>query len=185
MNEFKQKLIIALIAAFLGGAIGFGSKFILAQMAEESEQIEFARKAQLEFLLDMYKDRKDAYLEFEAARFRAYNNPTDSNVDAVVEAFSSIPFIGPRIPTNVSVLGFRNEIGDRLSSLNGPEEIKNFLRHDMGKYNCVFDVNLRTIENMIAVTANNEEITEFFPLSEREKLWTLDNACIGKSDVSD
>ncbi|MCP4124807.1 MAG: hypothetical protein GY751_23955 [Bacteroidetes bacterium] len=178
MSEFYQKLIIAILAALLGGTIGFGSNYYFAEKNIKSKAVEFARKSQFEFLKEIYDERKEFYIEIEAARFKAINDPTDQNMEAVVEAFISIPFIQPRLPTNRMILGFRDEIEDKITPLKNAEARKDFLRYGMHKYSCIFDVNLQTIESMMALVANSTEAQEIGTKRAEGTLALLDNICI-------
>lgn len=178
MSDFYQKIFIAVLGAVLGGAIGFGSNYYFAERRDDSQTASFARQSQFAFLKEMYDDRKEFYLEIEEARYTAFNNPTDANLDALVDAFAAVPFVRPRFPTNNLVLGLRDEIAEKLAPLKGDKERKTFLRYGMHKYFCLFDVNLQTIEQMMTIVAGSSDIQEIGVKPFDQELASLDKICL-------
>ena len=177
MGDFGQKIFIAVVSALLGGAIGFGTKVFLLEKENDNAIQEFARESQYDFLKEMHEERKHAYLEIEKARLTAFENPSSSNLENLLEKLSEIPFIGPRLPNNNMIRGFRNIVSDKLDTLSDEDAIKEFLRYEMDHYICVFDVNLQTLEGMMFRVATEEQVAEIRDLVTSEDLALLDLSC--------
>lgn len=177
MNEFQQKIAIAVVSSFLGGGVGFGADLLLQDREEAAAIREFARDSQYEFLSEMYTERKDAYLSVEAARRRAFEDPTPENLDALISEFYLIPIIQPRLPTNMMILGFGEEVSEKIRSLSGADEVRDFLRLGMVKYACIFDVNLQTIEELMRRVSTEAQVSDLNSKIAEGDLALLDNAC--------
>lgn len=184
MPEFYQKIFIAVLSTTMGGLIGFGSNYYFNEEAVRNNTSEFSRKNQFDFLKEIYDERKSAYLEVEKARRKAINDPTDDNMNALVQSFFEMPIVKPRLPTNMAIIGFQEEVERKISTLNTNESRIKFLNSGMNKYSCIFDVNLQTIEFMMTRVASSEDSQQIGIVNSDDEFATLDQVCYEKIDTN-
>ncbi|MBL1420261.1 MAG: hypothetical protein COC24_007110 [Alphaproteobacteria bacterium] len=80
MSDFKQQIILMVLSAVVGGAVGFASTFYFNTQNAEIADLEFKKKILYEFTMNAYNERKSQYGHIAEAKILAINTPSFENI---------------------------------------------------------------------------------------------------------
>jgi hypothetical protein len=151
----RKDIIIAVISALVGGVVTASIQYTLFQAQLKKDLAQFKNQAILDFLNNEYSSRKDRFFKIRGAVHNFISDPKDENIKIAISELFDMPFFRPRpelvAGSNVAIIDYTGQL---VSSLNKYKQERSTQAMDQVQFwlerlNCLFDLNLRTIEYQI------------------------------------